>query len=212
MMRPLWPLALLLLAGCAGPAVIPVASPESTWAERAAVLAEIEAWKLAGRVSITDGNAAWHLKLFWEQWADGFRMDLSGPFGAGAVKLYGNRDGVLLRDADGHHWRADDAEQLLWQHTGIFMPVGGLRYWIRGLPTPEQDTRDMELDAAGRLARLRQNGWTITFREYLPVDGLELPCNLLVQRDDIEVRVVVDRWQLPDGDEDSLAKRHPNPS
>jgi len=49
----------------------------------------------------------------------------------------------VLRDADGRYWRADDAEQLLWQHTGIFMPVGGLRYWIRGLPTPEQDTRDM---------------------------------------------------------------------
>ncbi len=212
MMRPLWPLAFLLLAGCAGPAVVPVESPERTWAERATALSAIDTWELRGRVSVAEGDVAWHLKLFWQQSADGFRMDLAGPFGAGAVKLSGNRDGVLLRDANGHRWRADSADQLLWQHTGIFMPVGGLRYWIRGLPTPEQDTRDMALDAAGRLARLRQNGWTITFREYRPVDGLDLPRNLLVRRGDIEVRVVVDRWLLPTGSKDGTTERQPSPS
>ncbi len=196
MIRQLWPAALLLLAGCAGPAVVPVASPERTWAERAAALEAIDAWRLAGRVGISDGNAAWHLKLFWRQRPDGYEMDLSGPFGAGAVKLTGGPQGVELRDGEGNRWQAGDAEQLLWQHTGIFMPVNGLRYWIRGLPAPDQDKRQMALDAAGRLAELRQDGWRIRFREYMPVDGQELPRNLLIHRDGIEVRVQVDRWSL----------------
>ncbi len=207
MIRRLWPLALLLLAGCAGPALVPVASPERTWQQRAAVLATIRAWELAGRVSITDGNAAWHLKLFWHQRPEGFTMNLAGPFGAGAVQLAGDAHGVTLRDADGNRWQAKDADQLLWQHTGIYMPVGGLRYWIRGLPTPDQDVRDMELDAAGRLARLRQHGWEIRFREYRPVAGLELPHSLLVRRGEIAVRVVIDRWQPETVDPDVFARR-----
>jgi len=190
------PIAFLLLAGCAGPAVVPVASPERTWQARQALLAGLSDWSLAGRLGISDEETAWQLKLFWRQRAGRFDIDLAGPFGAGAVKLHGDGQHVVLRDGEGHRWQARDAQQLLWQHTGIRMPVDGLAWWIRGLPTPRQDRRKLVLDAAGRIAELTEDGWRIRFQEYMVVDGLELPRNLLIYRDDVEVRVVVDRWRL----------------
>jgi len=196
MMARWWPIACLLLAGCAGPAVVPVPSPERTWSERQVALAGLSDWSLAGRLGISDGDEAWQLKLFWRQRPGGFHIDLAGPFGAGAVKLQGDAQGVVLRDGEGHRWQARDAQQLLWQHTGILMPVDGLAWWIRGLPTPRQDRRRLVLDAAGRLAELQEDGWRIRFLEYMAVDGLELPRHLLIRRDEVEVRVVVDRWRL----------------
>ena len=196
MMARWWPIACLLLAGCAGPAVVPVPSPERTWGERQVALAGLSDWSLAGRLGISDGDEAWQLKLFWRQRPGGFHIDLAGPFGAGAVQLQGDAQGVVLRDGEGHRWQAQDAQQLLWQHTGILMPVDGLAWWIRGLPRPRQDRRRLVLDAAGRLAELTENGWRIRFLEYMAVDGLELPRHLLIRRDEVEVRVVVDRWRL----------------
>ena len=188
---------ILLVAGCAAPLPVPPADAEATWQLRQHDLNNMNDWRLNGRLAITRGAEAWHLKVNWRQKQDGYEIFLSGPFGAGQVKLLGNQEGVVLRDAERHAYYAREPESLLYEHTGVFMPVTGLRYWILGLPDPGKNhTSQTRLDVYGRLAELQQRDWKVQFPDYVAVKHYQLPERLLIQGEDIEVRLVVDDWQV----------------
>lgn len=187
---------ILFIAGCASPIPAPPADPEATWQSRQQDLSKVNDWRLNGRLAITRGSEAWHLKLNWRQKPEGYEIFLSGPFGAG-VKLVGNPDSVVLHDAEHHAYTAREPEWLLYTHTGVLMPVTGLRYWILGIPDPGKNhTNQTRLDAYGRLAELQQRDWTVRFRDYVAVKQYQLPERLFIQSEDIEVRLVVDDWQV----------------
>jgi len=179
-------LAVLSLAGCATTPVL-----ESS--QSAAVL---DAWQLMGRVSLTRGEEGWHASLNWQQQGDHFYLKISGPLGQGGFQLNGDDRGVVLVDADGKTFAAKDADVLLAQVTDWQLPVMGLRYWIRGLPAPGAGEAQSSKDDSGRLNRLVQSGWTINYNRYQIVDDISLPDKLQLLRDDIAVRIVVDKWEL----------------
>ncbi len=186
----------LFIAGCVAPMPVPPADPEATWQSRQQDLSKVNDWRLNGRLAITRGSEAWHLKLNWRQKPEGYEIFLSGPFGAG-VKLVGNPQSVVLHDAEHHAYYAREPELLLYAHTGVLMPVTGLRYWILGLPDPGKNhTNQTHLDAYGRLAELQQRDWTVRFRDYVAVKQYQLPERLFIESEDIEVRLVVDNWQV----------------
>jgi len=194
----------LLLAGCASapptPVPEPVASPETTWQSRQLQLAAVQSWQLSARVMVSNEEEAWQLDVIWQQQADNYEIQISGPFGMGKVRLQGSEDGVFLYDSDGGAYYAQEPEQLLLEHTGVFMPVTSLYYWVRGLPDPIIDAVLIpQLDAWGRLTQLRQNGWSVDMKRYVQVDALQLPDKLFIRNDrDIEVRMVVDKWRIRD--------------
>ena len=187
---------ILLITGCAAPIPVPPADPEATWQARQQDLTKVKDWRLNGRLAVIRGSEAWHLKVNWRQKPEGYEIYLSGPFGAG-VKLVGNPQSVVLHDAEHHAYYASEPEMLLYAHTGVLMPVTGLRYWILGLPDPGKNhTSQTQLDAYGRLAELQQRDWTVRFRDYVAVKQYQLPERLFIQGEDIEVRLVVDNWQV----------------
>lgn len=195
----------LLLAGCAGapptPVPQPVASPEITWQSRQVQLSELQNWQLSGRVMVSNEDEAWQLNVIWQQQADNYKIRISGPLGMGKVRLQGSEDGVFLYDSDGRTYYAKEPDSLLLEHTGVFMPVTSLYYWIRGLPDPASGTPQVsQLDAWGRLAHLRQGGWSIDMKRYARVDKLQLPDKLFLHNDKgTEVRMIVDKWNIYQG-------------
>jgi len=88
---------------------------------------------------------------------------------------------------------------LLYEQTGLQMPVSGLRYWVLGLPAPASQAgaaSDRQLDARGRLTRFVQGGWLVRIRSYTEVGRFDLPAKVFIRRGDIDLRLVVDRWRL----------------
>ncbi|VAX09405.1 hypothetical protein MNBD_GAMMA25-963 [hydrothermal vent metagenome] len=192
---------LLLLAGCASVPLPsePVTSPEQSWETRQQQLGELKNWQLSGRVIISNNeNDAWRLDVIWQQQQDNYEIQISGPLGMGKVRLHGSNDGVFFYDSDGRAYYAQEPEQLLFEHTGIFMPVTSLYYWVRGLPDPTIKAElKSELDNWGRLSQLRQNGWSVDLKRYVQIDALQLPDKLFIHNEEnVEVRMVVDTWEI----------------
>lgn len=187
-----------LLSGCEALPVteVPLSAIEqqAAWARHQAQLDGLEAWTLDGRISLRHDEEAWHASLHWQQVDSVYHLNLFGPFGQGAVQLDGSPQSVVLRH-DGQILQSDDAEQLLQQQLGLQVPVNGLRYWAVGQVAPGSDYKE-ELDPVGRLAVLEQNGWRVRYRGYVAVQGIMLPDKVFLDHDGLDVRLVIDQWQV----------------
>lgn len=194
-----------LAASCAPlPPRGPAPSPDVIEARRAPLQA-IARWDLRGRVGVRLPDEGAQATLRWRHHRDGEELDLTGPFGGGHARLRYDASGAHLRDARGREYRGTDPEVLLFQTTGWHVPLGGLAYWIRGLPLPNMAAAE-EFDDRGRLRVLKQLGWDIEFLAYDDVGEYELPSKLYLTRklparadaDDarIEVRLVISMWNV----------------
>ena len=187
--------ACLLLISCTSlPERPPVANPTETWIARKQVLAALEQWRLSGRLVVATEEDAWHVKIHWEQKKDAYTIDLMGPLGSGQVRLLGSGKGVILHTEEGIHF-AHDPELLLYQHSGIRVPVFNLRYWILGISSPGAQGKE-QLDAYGRLKKLTQGDWDILFKQYVFVEGIELPDKLFLNKDGLKIKLAIDSWTL----------------
>ena len=187
---------LLVVAGCTtAPTREPAAEPERAWRAHRAALADLDQWRLTGRIAIRTEGEGWHATLDWRQDQRRYDIRLFGPLGQGTVRLQGSPGEVTLHTEEGRTTAADP-EWLLYRNLGWRVPVEALRYWVLGLPAPGS-ARERELDRYGRLARLEQADWQIEFRDYERRDGVELPSRIFVSNHRAQVRLVVGQWRLP---------------
>ena len=183
---------LLLLAACARTPLQAV--PEADWEQRRQALDAIMDWELDGRIAITGPEESFNASLSWRQRRNRYEIRMRGPLGQGGLVLKRDDRQVYLSDGE-HEMTAADAETLL-RKLGLGLPLGGLRYWIRGLPQPGIPS-SMIRDAQARLTSLQQAGWKIRFLRYKAHHGLDLPAKVFLQGHGYKVRVLVHDWRLP---------------
>lgn len=195
MIRSLFLASILVLAACSTVEEIPDALNTGSWQTHKASLDGMHHWFATGRASINNGVESWHVNLLWLQQGDEYQIRLFGPFGAGQVELKGDNSQVELLTAEDERYYSTDIDSLLFERTGVKMPVAELRYWLVGLPSPGHK-QAADVDKHGRLARLQQDGWQVRYKRYVPVNGLVLPRKIFADKPGMDVRVVIDQWKL----------------
>ncbi len=191
-----WFFSLMLLVACSGPQVRPTAKdPVQVWRLQQKAVEKLTSWELSGRIAIQTESDGFNANFSWRQQDDDYRIQLSGPFGVGALTLTGDSSGVALHNRGETVFHHDDAEALLLQQTGVQLPVSSLRYWVRGIPQQGAKAKVM-LDSQGRLKELQQFGWKIHYKRYSRYRGLMLPAKLFLDNRQLKVRVVIDHWVL----------------
>ncbi|GAA0622788.1 lipoprotein insertase outer membrane protein LolB [Halomonas beimenensis] len=187
-------LAFGLLAGCASrPAPTDATRSAETWEAQRARLATLDTWELTGKVGLRTPDDSTSANLDWRQTPYHFRLLLSGPFGSGRSVLEGRTGRVSLTTGEGR-FEAESPEALMRQRLGWSLPVAALTDWVRGLPAAGRPHR-LERDGRGFPARLEQDGWTIDYRDWTRADGLWLPRRMTLTYGDLDVTLVVTRWQ-----------------
>ena len=195
--------ACLLLAACAGRPVReapPVAASAelATQEAREAALLAVDAWSLAGRVALANGRRGGSGRLEWRQAGVRSTVSLSAPITRQSWRLIADPAGATLVGLEGGPRQGPDAAELLLRSTGWQIPVEALPAWLRGARSPALGAAMLAFGDDGRLARMEQGGWTITYDDWrLPPDGgpgVALPHRLEAVRGDARVRLVVDAW------------------
>ncbi len=173
-------------------------APQFDWSERQQQLQQLQHWSFSGRLAIKDdaNNESWSASLRWRQEGDRYDIQLSGAFGQGAARLFGHEGHAVIEMPKHSALTATSAEALMQQQLGWYIPVQGLKYWLRGMPEPGSVSQHV-FNEVGRLASLQQSGWRISYRDYLDVDGFELPRKLVLENPRLRARLVIDRWHLP---------------
>lgn len=190
-------IALAILAGCATqPAGVPPATQWQTYQERAASLTH---WDLSAKVALRWRGGAENASLNWSQANDRSEVDLSGPFGAGAVRITQQGDRLEVERGGDRSTYDSSTPETLAAATGWPIPVSALPFWLRGLPDPDQSIEQLSLQD-GRAEEIRQGGWKISYTAYAPAGSGSLPATLRITHagDNISLRLVKARWALPD--------------
>ena len=127
--------------------------------------------------------------LRWKQTDGRDEIWLTAPLGQTIAYLEADADGATITGADQRQYRAASIESLTKSAFGWRFPVDGMRYWVFGDAAPGTLPAAVERDAAGRIARLRQDDWRVTFNY---TADAKRPSRLDIAGNDAEIRLVVD--------------------
>ena len=196
-------LSMLIISACGGlPKIELDDQSQQKWSQYQLEAGRFNRWDLQGRAVIMVKDEVYNTGLKWNRVPQAFEMMLEAPFGQGVFQLQSDQDQVIpvnLTLPDGQIVRAFDAEEVLVKVVGWSIPVSGLEFWIRGIPEKKLSF-EHELNGDGRLRSLDQKGWQINYLEYFdpqsPARGL--PRKIYLKRDDLAIRIVIDRWLKPE--------------
>ena len=186
-MKLLLPLLVTLLAACAQ-------QPRLELSPRPA-RATIVSYTLEGRVSVKRGDTARQAALVWQHNAERDEIELSGPLGQKAARLSRDAGGARLETASRETVVADDWSSLSERVLGVALPLDNLAHWVTATIDAEAG-QDEQRDPLGRPQLVRVDGWRIDYLAYESAAPDALPALIELRRDDIDVRLKIDSWQL----------------
>lgn len=189
--------AAIIVAGCATQPGTP--PPATQWQAYQDHATSITHWLLSAKVALRWRGGAENASLNWLQVNDHSDVDLSGPFGAGAVRITQQGDALEVERGGERSVYDSSTPETLAAATGWPIPVSALPFWLRGLPDPDQTLDRLALQG-GRAQEIQQGGWKISYTAYTPVGTGSLPATLRVTHagDGISLRLVNARWALQD--------------
>lgn len=142
-----------------------------------------------------NGAESFSGKIDWRHGGDGSdRILLSSPLGQGLAELDADRQGARLHTSDNKRYAAASLDDLSEQVFGARLPLSSLPRWVLG-QVPSTDDR-LALDTLGRPVSFLAAGWRVAYPSYESEMASALPSLIRLSRDDLDVRLKIDRWDL----------------
>ena len=167
------------------------------------------AFDLVGRVAVTHDGRPFSSGMRWQHDAERDEIWLLTPLGQALAHIIDDAEGAVFTGSDRRQYRARDVEALTRRSLGWELPVARLAWWVRGDIAADAVIAEVERDPLGRLLRLQQDGWDITY-VYRSQDSADrLPQRLDLKSESQSIRLVIDTWRQdfvgPDPTKSNLA-------
>ncbi|HTS54247.1 MAG TPA: lipoprotein insertase outer membrane protein LolB [Burkholderiales bacterium] len=162
--------------------------------------AQVSAFDLTGRVNVRVESKGYPGRIHWQHTPSADDVWLYSPVGSTVARMRQDASGALLITSDGKEYRAADIKLLAREVLGWELPLGGLQYWVRGLPWPALDAAQQEYDAAGRPRLLSQGGWQVAYLDWAPAGVSGLPSLLDLSGEGLHMRLVIEKWKVDDSE------------
>lgn len=182
----------LTLSSCAGLRPMP---ETANWPARRAALQAMADWTVRGRIAMATAEDGWSGSLIWRQANEDVDLSFRGPLGVGGVRIRGTTERLEVETTRGQALTIRDPEDELRREFGWTIPVYSMRYWMLGASDPHSRA-DEVVDDRGLLKELSQGGWTVLYESYRDVEGTLLPRKVVLQNDDIRIRLAVSSWSI----------------
>lgn len=208
-------LTLLLSSGCAQQQMLPTDNNSSItpagWPAHQKKMQSLKHWRAEGKLgyrSETGNGSAW---FDWTQYGETFTIYLSGPFGAGTVKISGTPTAIILSQPGEADIAASSSALLTQKLFGWHLPVEQLRYWARGIPNPLDLVSTQTFDQEGMLTSLIQHDWQIDLNNYQVTPQGQLPGKIKAiqltrgsdTKDTLSFTLVFKSWDFPQAPQQS---------
>lgn len=183
----------VLAASLVGCVHTPAGQDEFSYPERLNYLQQLDGWSMRGRIAVNTGEEAFQGRFQWQQSMDALDLSINGPLGTGVMQITGPENQLTVR-ARGETWELTDPEHELSALLGWWLPVESFSAWLLGHPDPEF-AAETTLGPDNALLTLAQRSWNLSYETYRVADGILLPRRIDLAHQDLELRIIVDRWQ-----------------
>ena len=115
--------------------------------------------------------------------------------GLNDIQVNGNEQQIILEQGTKQRLTAKTPEQLIKQQFGWSLPIKNLSFWILSLPAPHK-LKQIKLDSAHHLIQLKQEGWLITYNNFVSINGIDLPTKIDLVNNTLFLRMIIKTWTL----------------
>lgn len=149
---------------------------------------------LAGRLAASKGNQRYAVNITWRHTTQRDEIFVATPLGQGIAELIRDAAGARLTTAERREFSAPDWQALSAQVFGFTLPLSALPRWLAADVPAE--ALGVSLDRSGRPQRMVADDWQVAYLDYASDAADALPVLIELKREDIEVRLKVDEWQI----------------
>lgn len=176
----------MLLGGCASftHAPQPAARPAQS---------ELKPFAMNGRIAVKYNGSRESAGLRWTHTAQSDEILLLAPLGQTAARIFSDSRHTTLDDGD-KHFENENAESLMQQVLGWYLPLSRLHHWLLGL-AETGSTAQIERNGNGQTSLLRQDGWEVRYLSYDGDRPDSLPKRLQLHHEDLQVQLLIDEWE-----------------
>ena len=169
---------------------------KADWLSHKNTIKHVQKWQFSGRFSAKTDTENWAGSIAWSQDQHEYKISISGPLSTGSILMEGEENYAQLQLSKNQFVSDTDPQLLLYNHTGLKLPVNQLKYWLLGMPSPDNNYKSVELNEKGQLKKLRQDDWEVTFKRYSKTNELELPNKIFLVNHEISVKLIIQKWQI----------------
>lgn len=151
-------------------------------------------FEMLGRVYVRFGQRAFAGSLRWQHAREADEVWLSGPLGQGAAHILRDASGATLTGADQQTFRATSLARLTQDGLGWTLPLADLSYYVSGA-VPGAAMASVRRDEIGRIESAQHDGWSVRWVHREDQASTAPPSRIELRRDDVEIRLVIDRLE-----------------
>lgn len=158
-------------------------------------LAELNNWKITGKLAIRTRQKAQSINLIWQQQGVNYTVNLNGPMGFGSATIDGNQQQATIQQ--GSKKLIGTPDQLSAQLLGVPLSAVAMSWWIKGLASPDHvKASNIVNQENGVLSSLQQNGWQLQFSDHQVQGAFVMPKKISGRRGELSFKLVIKQWDL----------------
>lgn len=197
----LLPLCSLILAACTLPDNTEkgdVSATSAGWKAQTQHINQLQRYQTRGSFAYIGATQKTYARFFWQQYSpDSYKLLLTNPVGSTELELIVKDGQTQLTDNKGQKYYSDDPDSMIYQLTGMAIPMENLRQWIVGLPG---DAQSYAISNQYHLKTLNwsqgMEKWKVTYQSYDEKVSPQLPNRLDIEQGDNRIKLKMDSWTL----------------
>ncbi len=174
----------------------PTEDAKQIWDARTSYLYGLDDWQAKITLIGNSHQQKFKTRVSWKQQSENYQIKLRDFIGRTIAIIDATPSGVVAKTSKGERYQGDDPEALINELFAINIPVTGMRYWLQGIPLPNEKIDQLMLGDNGLATSLSQQGWKISYPHYLQNDPYKMPSQVNLEFENISLTVKISQWTL----------------
>jgi outer membrane lipoprotein LolB len=168
--------------------------------QREAQLAMLQHWKVKGKIAFITPSKKESAGLSWHvnEISQSQQLNLNSYLGINVLDL-NSQAGKHTIKVDGKTYHGTNLPQLIYDLTGLTLPIHALNYWLKGIAYKSNDEilLNGKTHLPFQLTSLYQGRlWQIKYEKYKPFTTMQLPTKISIRQDDLLIKFSINNWQV----------------
>ncbi|PWI35163.1 lipoprotein localization factor LolB [Vibrio albus] len=165
-------------------------------------LESIQNYQLRGKLGYLSPDQRQSLNFTWNRTPEASQLRLTSFLGQTVLNLTITPEGAKAVTSDGEVYRHPSPNALVYQLTGLVLPITYMQDWIKGLPTAADNFTLNDTNTVATLNKLTGlQRWEMQYLSYQTVSSAEfgaipLPYKMQLTQSDFTLKIVISKWTL----------------